>query len=80
MDNMANPQKGGVTRQELIDWYNEYPFMKIYSCVKVENLKPKLVRKAKPSKKVASALPEEFGIIAEEVDDSEEDSEEISLN
>ena len=63
-----------------MDWYSEYPFKEIYSCVKVEDLKLKPVWKAKPSKKAASALPKEFGTIAEEMDDLEEDGEDTYSN
>jgi hypothetical protein len=75
IDNTADPRKGGVARQELLDWYNEYPFKESYSCVKVGDLKLKPPRKVKTSKKTASALPEEFGTIVEEMDNSEEDNE-----
>jgi hypothetical protein len=36
--NAENPQKEGVTRQDLLVWYNEFPFKDVYRCIKVEDL------------------------------------------
>ena len=73
--NAENPQKGGVTRQDLLVWYNEFPFKEVYRCIKVEDLQLKPPRRVKVSKRAPSAVPEEFGTITEEMDDSGDDND-----
>jgi hypothetical protein len=75
--NAENPQKGGVTRQDLLIWYNEFPFKKVYRCIKVEDLKLKPPWRVKISKRAASTIPEEFSIITEKMDDSGNDNDSI---
>jgi len=78
LDNEANPQKGGVTRQQLTAWYNQFPFNDTYSQVKLEDLRLKPLRMARTSTKAAPATADAFGSIQEGMDESGSDGDDTA--